>query len=166
MAFIRWKKNKHGMRHAYLVHSYRDEQGRVRQKVLAYAGKTGELHPDKLEQAKQKHGHLSVRWDAIAQAARPGLRDIATLSDAELLSNLRGLRKERGINTREMLQALLAAGLPPRAGRYGRGKPMSSDGYFRMESHLEEGRDIGEFYYSNPAVELVPYLRRVLSCST
>jgi hypothetical protein len=38
MAFIRWKKNKFGIRQTYLVHAYRDEAGKPKQKTLAYLG--------------------------------------------------------------------------------------------------------------------------------
>ncbi len=69
MAFIRWKENKFGVRQAYLVHSYRDEQGRPRHKTLAYLGKTGELKPEHIDALKAKHADLPVQWDKIKPAA-------------------------------------------------------------------------------------------------
>ena len=41
MAFIRWKKNKFGIRQAYLIHSYRDEQGKPKHKDACLSGAGG-----------------------------------------------------------------------------------------------------------------------------
>lgn len=151
MAFIRWKKNKLGTQQAQLVHSYRDEQGRPRQKVLAHLGADPTLTPELLSELQARHGHLPIKWDQIAPAPAPKRRDISRMSDEELLSNLRILRREHGIGFREMAFRLHDHGL--RIGTFA---------YSDLERQLHKGEN--PRIYKDPLDQLAIYVRKVL-CS-
>jgi hypothetical protein len=114
MAFIRWKKNKCGVRQAYLVHSYRDKNGKPRHITLAYLGSAGELTPEHIAGLKAKYPDIHIEWDKVKPATPPAaapVTDISGMSDESLLRSLTSLRRERGITIAEMVERLCKAGL-------------------------------------------------------
>src|SRR5258706_13317377 len=113
MAFVRWKKSPSGTWKAYLVHSYRDEQGRVRHKHLAYLGHEPQLTPECLEALKARHGQDQYKWHAIKPPTGPKRIDISRMSDEEIIQNLRRIRREHGLSFFQMAKRLAAAGAPP-----------------------------------------------------
>ena len=159
MAFIRWKKNQYGMAYAHLVHSYRDANGKPRHKTLAYLGKKGELTDDHLAKLKERHKNLTVNWYAIKLKVSPKLTEISQLSNAELLSQLKTLRLERGLTVHQIVQTLLGAGVPTRS-KHLTGFPITLRWYRRIEKACLEG--ITQDFYNNLELELAPYLRKVL----
>jgi hypothetical protein len=161
MAFIRWKVSRQGMRRAYLVHSYRDEQGKPRHKTLAYLGAEGELTPERLTQLKEKHKDLSIHWEGIAPSAKPARSlDPASLSDEELLRNLKTLRLEKGLNIQAMVQAVLDAGLPPwKTGHEDR----IFTPYLYKGIEREAANGPLEHFLAKIAPDILPYFRKVLA---
>ena len=160
MAFIRWKKLKHGTLKAYLVHSYRDEQGRPRHKTLAYLGAKADLDAGRLENIKARHGHLSIKWDKIKPSSPPKQTDIGRMNDVELLQNMRSLRREYGISVWRMQRLLERAGAPRSTGKY-KDFGLSRKEYLNIEHALADGGD--QDFYEDPVRDLVPALRKVLS---
>jgi len=152
MAFIRWKKLKHGTWKAYLVQSYRDDQGRPRHKTLAYLGDQAQLGPEHVEQLKTRYPELAIDWHQIKPPAAPKRMDINQMSDAELLQNLRSLRRERGIPAWSMPGRLRGAssGL-----RY-----FGPKDYIQIEKSLTDGSP--QDYFKDPVRELAPAARKVI----
>jgi|ERR1700687_906379 len=161
MAFIRWKKLKHGTLKAYLVHSYRDEQGRPRHKTLAYLGDKTTLEPEHLERLKTRHAHLSIKWDRIKPPPTPKRTDISQMSDEELLKNLRSLRREFGIPWWRMRSLLEQAGAPRATSKKISGFGMSIKRYIALENALADGLE--QDFYEDPVMDLAPAVRKVLS---
>ena len=164
MAYIRWKKLPFGHWKAYLVHSYRDEQGRPRQKTLAYLGDQHQLTQDHVAQLQQKHAGLDIAWDKIRPAHPPKRTDISQLSDEELVRNLRTLRREYGIPQRIMHFYLNDAGAPPASKNKDRFRhsEILRKHYQKLELAIHEGRE--QEMYVDPVSELAPAIRKVL-CS-
>jgi len=159
MAFIRWKKNKFGTRHAYLIHSYRGEDGKPKHKTLAYLGKDPTLTPEALARLQVRHEGVPVQWEKIKPKAPLPMTDISSLSDAELLRRMRALRQERGIRSKEMVHKLLAAGVPARTkGSFSH--PLAFHHYSLVEKAFETGEE--QHFFSNPVEELAPFIRKVL----
>jgi len=147
------------MRRAYLVHSYRDEQGVPRHKTLAYLGAEGELTPERVDELREKHKDLAIHWERIAPAAKPPRSlDAATLSDEALLCNLKLLRREKGLNIQAMVQALTQAGLPPfKIPGFG-DHVVSPEYYKRFERRVVENKAA---QYSFLLPHILPFLRKV-----
>jgi len=162
MAFIRWKKNKLGTQQAQLVHSYRDEQGRPRQKVLAHLGANPALTAELVTQLQEKHGHLPIKWDQIGAAPAPKRRDISLMSDEDLVKNLRMLRREYGISFRDMARRLVNAGAPPRSKPGYSPSSLSFYNYKDLERALHDREE--QNFYADPVAELAPCIRKVF-CS-
>jgi len=160
MAFIRWKKLKHGTVKAYLVHSYRDEQGRPRHKTLAYLGDKTQLEPEHLEALKARYGHLPINWANIRPPAPHKRTDFSAMSDEELLKNLRALRREYGIPVWQMPGLLRQAGVPRSTGLY-KGFGLSLKKYLVIENALADGGE--QDFYEDPVRDLAPAARKVLS---
>src|ERR1700687_310762 len=120
MAFIRWKTSSVGKRQAYLVHAYRGPDGKPKQKVLAYLGDKAELAPEHHAALRQKHPDLKINWESIKPANRP-VTDVSTLSDADLLKNIRRLRHERGLSQNHFPHLLKKNGLGPCTGQEANG---------------------------------------------
>jgi hypothetical protein len=161
MAFIRWKKLKHGTLKAYLVHSYRDEQGRPRHKTLAYLGDKSTLEPEHLEKLKTKHAHLEIKWNRIKAPPTPKRSDFSRMSDEELLQNLRSLRREYGIPWWRMPRLLEQAGAPRATSTKLSGWGMSIKRYIAIENALADG--LAQEFYEAPVRDLAPAVRKVLS---
>jgi len=163
MAFIRWKENKFGVRQAYLVHSYRDEHGRPRHKMLAYLGKAGELKPEHIAALKEKHASLQIQWDnikAVAPSKARQVTDISGMSDESLLRSLRGLRRERGITIAEMLKELHNMGLTAVPGIIN-DRPLSHELLCRIERLLT--RDEWPDWAGEAGRQIAPFARKVLT---
>jgi hypothetical protein len=161
MAFIRWKKNKFGMRHAYLVHSYRDEQGQPRHKTLAYLGQAGDLNltPEKLAALKEQHSGLKVDWEKISPPRKlPEVTDVSQLDAQQLLSRLRKLRIERRMNMKTMISKLHALGAPIVSDW--RKSPINKWDYSVLEGGWAEGRT--NSHYVNSGQLLEPFIRKAL----
>jgi hypothetical protein len=161
VAFIRWKKLKHGTLKAYLVHSYRDEQGRPRHKTLAYLGDKPDLDPARLEVLKAKHAHLPIQWDKIKPPAPRKRTDISRMSDEELLKNMRALRRERGISVWRMHVNLQSSGAPRGTGRK-KDWGLQRREYIAIEHALADGGE--QDFYEDPVRDLAPAVRKVF-CS-
>jgi hypothetical protein len=160
MAFIRWKKNKFGTRNAYLIHSYRDEEGKPKHKTLAYLGPETELSPERLAELKEKHSEIEVDWDSIRPAARPApIMPLEALSDDDVLKQLRQLRLDRGLSKKRMVAALLLAGAPPLADWHK--DSINVRIYGALENAWATGRK--EEHYENPKAVLISFIRRVLA---
>jgi hypothetical protein len=160
MAFIRWKKNKFGIRQAYLIHSYRDEEGKPKHKSLAYLGREGSLSPEQISLLGEKYADLGVVWEKLEATPHPAPKtDIASIPDEELLRRLKELRTERGISARAMVDRLISVDAPavPEWGN----KPLHWSSYSRLESGWIAGRS--QPHYVNPGRLLAPYLRKALS---
>jgi hypothetical protein len=158
MAFIRWRLNSAGKRQAYLVHSYRDQAGKPRHRVLAYLGNNAELTPEHLAELQAKHADLKVNWDRIKPPPPRPLTDLSSLSDAGLLQKMRILRHERGIQQFQMAGRLRDAGIPNFSGV--RHSHFHHGHMGDLEKAMEQG-DRSEFYL-DPEAELAPYLRKAL----
>ena len=159
MAFIRWKKNKFGIRQAYLIHSYRDEEGRPKHKTLAYLGREGQITSDQLSLLKERHKGLPVSWDKIEPRSHPPFSDISQLSDTDLVHKLRHLRAERGITLKGMFERLISIGIPEiRAGH----RPEQLD--YHLYRWLENGWHAQSPHPGFAEAEklLVPYIRKAL----
>jgi len=159
MAFIRWKLNRFGLRQAYLVQSYRDEEGRPKHKTLAYLGRAAELSPERIAILRQQYPELRIAWDKIQIPDHPEpLADLDQLADAELVSRLRRLRRERSINAREAVEMLTRAGLTRLTGP---GSPHLTPRFYGvLEQAFAEGRS--QPYYASFAAQLLPFLRKML----
>jgi len=155
MAFVRWKKNAAGNQQAYLMHSYRGEDGKPHHKMLAYLGDQVSLTPERLAELRQKYPDLSVNWEKIKPTEKP-MTDVSTLSDADLLRKARHLRHERGFSQQRIVWRLEDAGLP-RSGPYKVG--LSGREWGILEKALERGEP--QDYYFNPEAEVAPALRKV-----
>ena len=162
MAFIRWKKLKHGTWKAYLVQSYRDEQGRPRHKTLAYLGDQAQLAAEHVAQLKARYPDLSIDWDKIRPPAPPKRADISGMSDGELLENLRSLRRERGIPAWFMPRRLESAGAARAMTASRKGRGLGIKDYIKIENALADGEE--QDFYENPVRDLAPAARKVL-CS-
>jgi hypothetical protein len=159
MAFIRWKKNKFGIRQAYLVHSYRDKEGRPRQKTLAYLGHSSELSDDRLCALKEQHKDIAVNFDGIKPVGQPAPQtDIDPLSDQELASRLRELRSERGLNRNAMAKALIQLGVPD-IQLYRRRQPFTGEVYTWLERDWSRQNPS----HASAISVIAPYLRKVLN---
>jgi hypothetical protein len=160
MAFIRWKTNSSGKRQAYLVHAYRGPDGKPKQKVLAYLGDKAELSPEHHATLRQKHPDLEINWEKIKPASRPAT-NVAALSDAELLREIRHLRHERGVSQRHFPQFLREHGLPRCSGQEANGFYPDGRTYGVLERALERGEP--QNFYLNPELEIAPALRKAFS---
>jgi hypothetical protein len=158
MAFIRWKHNGIGGRQAYLVHAYRDADGKPKQKVLAYLGDAAELTPDHIEALRQKHPDLKVNWDKIKPASRPQV-DISTLSDAELLRKIRHLRHQLGLSQNHMGFRLKESGMLPCSTGDAKGYYVYGRDFGQLEKALESGGP--QDFYLDPENEIAPALRKL-----
>jgi hypothetical protein len=158
MAFVRWKKSPSGTWKAYLVHSYRDEQGRVRHKHLAYLGHDPQLTPERLDALKARHGHDQYKWHAIKPPASPKRINISQMTDEEIIQNLRRIRREHGLTFIQMASRLAAAGAPPPS--HGRGSLGWID-YRWIEQAVESirGKTHQNVYKDLPR-ELAPAVRK------
>jgi hypothetical protein len=162
MAFIRWKKNKFGIRQAYLIHSYRDENGRPKHKTLAYLGSSGSLTPELISSLKDKHKDVNVNWEGIKEAPCSSPKtDITQLSDWDLARKLRELRRERGIHIRAMVERLQQIGAPS-IKTVGEPEPMSLKLYGWLERGWQKSTH-PEFVKA--ATLLAPYIRKCLDRS-
>ena len=157
MAFIRWKRNIAGNRQAYLMHSFRDENGKPRQKMLAYLGDEASLTPEHIEELRQKYPDLKVDWENFKPTTRP-ITDISQLSDADLLKRMRHLRHERGLSQWLMMRRLQEFGLPRCSGTYRLG--LGGREWGILEKALE--RNQPQPFFLNPETELAPALRKAL----
>jgi hypothetical protein len=157
MAFIRWRLNSAGNRQAYLVHSYRDAEGKPRHKVLAYLGASAELTPDRIGELRQKYPELNIRWDKIKPSAKR-LADVSGMSDADILRHIRKLRHERGWSQIELFWKLRNNQVPEFSG------PAEGSLYDSM-GDLEKALEKGEGYqfFLDPEAELAPILRRAFN---
>lgn len=63
MAFIRKKGDYY-----YLVMSYRDDEGKVRQKVLSYLGKEPTIDDKIIDEVEKKFPELDIDWASIEGA--------------------------------------------------------------------------------------------------
>jgi hypothetical protein len=160
MAFIRWKTNNVGKRQAYLVHAYRGPDGRPKQKVLAYLGDSAELKPEHHAAISQKHPDLKINLEGIKPASRP-VTDVSTLSDVDLLRNIRRLRHERGLSQGHFPQFLRKHGLGPCSGQEANGYYPIGRTYGVLERALERGEP--QNFYLNPEAEVAPALRNAYS---
>ncbi|SRR5258708_28785901 len=159
MAFIRWKKNKFGIRQAYLIHSYRGEDGKPKHKTLAYLGRAGSVSPELIASLKEQHKDWNVKWEAIQPSSHPAPEsDISGLSNWELAQQARQLRRERGIHFREMVKRLQEAGAPA-IRTVSSPEPISFKLYRWLERGWQSSTHAG---FQSAAEDLSPYLRKVL----
>jgi hypothetical protein len=161
MAFIRWKKNAFGIRQAFLIHAYRDEQGKPKQKTLAYLGKEGEISPERLAELQTQHKDLSIDWARVQAVPHPAPRtEINTLSDQELMRRLRELRRERGINMKVIVSRLTEMGKTTVISHNGP-EPLDHGWYSWLERAWEEQHPNPVFARS--AADLAPFIRKALT---
>jgi hypothetical protein len=161
MAFIRWKKNAFGIRQAFLIHAFRDEQGKPKQKTLAYLGREGEIASERLAELQAKHKDLAVDWAAVSAVPHPAPRtEINTLSDQELMRRLRELRRERGINMKGMVSRLTQMGKTTVISHNGP-KQLDHGWYSWFERAWEKQHPNPVFAQS--AADLAPFIRKVLT---
>jgi len=159
MAFIRWKKNRFGIRQAYLVYSYRDKDGMPRHRTLAYLGATGEISASRIPELERKHQDLAIPWHEITGKPYPNV-DIQArnLSDAELLTQLSLLRKNRGYSLLALAAAIRERGIMAVESAHGE-EAVTARALGRWET-LFRLREISD--ESPVGKRLVPVLRQLL----
>jgi hypothetical protein len=159
MAFIRWKKNKFGLRQAYLIHSYRGEDGKPKHKTLAYLGREGSIDADQIALLQKQHKDLSIDWAAIKAVEHPpAVTDISVLTDWELAQQVKQLRQERGITMKGMVERLQQAGITTVSSGF-KPDPMTYSTYRWLENGWQSSSHPG---FQQAATQLAPYFRKIL----
>ena|SRR5258708_26569595 len=121
-------------------------------------GGKGELTAEHLAKLRQEFPRWKIKWEDIKARPKPVI-DLASLSDAELLTKLRILRQERGLTLDEMWRLLWAVGVCEFSGPLGGDVRAKKIG--QMENALKKSLNQG--YFVDPLNELAPSMRKIFA---
>jgi len=165
MAFIRWKRNKSGLLRAQLVHSYRDDQGRPRQKILAHLGESATLPSERVDALKAQYPDIKIDRQSLVSSVKKPAQPPAPegLTDEDLWRQMGHLRRMQGWSLRTMVLKLTEAGLANIGGGISMGlrlraTPLKWTYYKGLEQMASEGKSLPQM-----AAEILPYVRKIFA---